>query len=71
MRPAVTFKPTILGKIATGTYIMTAVIAMLFNYLGYHSRFVDAAIYASLLITIVSALHYIFHAQRIIDAAAK
>jgi cardiolipin synthase len=67
----VTFKPTILGKIATGTYILTAVVAMLFNYLGYHSAFVDAAIYASLLITIASALHYIFHAQRIIDAASK
>jgi cardiolipin synthase len=67
----VTFKPTILGKIATATYILTAVVAMLFNYLGYHSAFVDAAIYASLLITIASALHYIVHAQRIIDSASK
>ena len=29
-----TFKPSMLGKIATATYIVTAVAAMLFNYLG-------------------------------------
>ena len=33
-----TFQPSIFGKIATATYIVTAVAAMLFNYLGYHSR---------------------------------
>ncbi len=36
-----TFRPSIYGKIATATYIVTAVIAMFFNYLGYHSLFVD------------------------------
>ena len=29
-----TFRPSIFGKIATATYIVTAVVAMLFNYLG-------------------------------------
>jgi len=66
-----TFRPSIFGKIATATYIVTAVLAMLFNYLGYHSVLVDLAVFASLTITIVSALHYIWHAQRIIDAAVK
>ena len=65
-----TFKPTMYGKVATATYIVTAVVAMVFNYLGYHSVLFDLMIYASLAITIVSALHYIWHAQRIIDAAA-
>jgi len=65
-----TFKPSIYGKIATATYIVTAVAAMLFNYLGYHSVIADAAIYASLAITIISSLHYIWHARRIIDAPA-
>ena len=65
-----TFKPSIYGKIATATYIVTAVVAMVFNYLGYHSVLVDLAIWASLGITIVSALHYIWHAQRIIENAA-
>jgi cardiolipin synthase len=65
-----TFRPSIYGKIATATYIVTAVIAMLFNYLGYHSMLTDAAVLASLTITIVSALHYIWHARQILDAPA-
>ena len=47
-----TFRPSIYGKIATATYIVTAVIAMFFNYLGYHSLFVDVGVYASLAITL-------------------
>jgi cardiolipin synthase (CMP-forming) len=62
-----TFRPSIFGKIATATYIVTAVAAMLFNYLGYHSWVVDVGIWWSLAITIISSLHYIWHARRIID----
>ena len=62
-----TFRPSIFGKIATATYIVTAVAAMLFNYLGYHSVVVDVGIWWSLAITIISSLHYIWHARRIID----
>jgi cardiolipin synthase len=66
-----TFKPSIYGKIATATYIVTAVAAMLFNYLHYHSAIVDVGIYVSLAITIISSLHYIWHARRIIDGPVK
>jgi cardiolipin synthase len=62
-----TFRPSIYGKVATATYIVTAVAAMLFNYLGYHSVVVDIFVWASLAITLVSALHYIWHARRIIE----
>ena len=62
-----TFQPTMFGKVATATYIVTAVVAMLFNYLGYRSILVDAAIWASLAITLVSGLHYIWHVARIIE----
>ena len=62
-----TFRPSIFGKIATATYIVTAVAAMLFNYLGYHSGIVDIGVWVSLAITIISSLHYIWHARRIID----
>lgn len=62
-----TFSPSVYGKVATATYILTAVSAMLFNYLGYHSPLVDAFIWASLAITLISALHYIWHARRIIE----
>jgi cardiolipin synthase len=65
-----TFRPSIYGKIATATYIVTAVAAMLFNYLGYHSLIVDVGIWASLAITLISAGHYIWHARRIIDTPA-
>jgi cardiolipin synthase (CMP-forming) len=65
-----TFQPSIFGKIATATYIVTAVAAMLFNYLGYHSVVVDVGIWASLAITLISAFHYIWHARRIIDGPA-
>ncbi len=63
-----TFYPSIFGKIATATYVVTAVAAMFFNYRGYHSELVDALIYASLVITAVSSVHYIWHARRIIEA---
>jgi cardiolipin synthase len=66
-----TFRPSIYGKIATATYIGTAVAAMLFNYLGYRSLIVDLGIWLSLAITLVSAFHYIWHARRIIDAPAQ
>ena len=66
-----TFRPSMFGKIATATYIVTAVAAMLFNYLGYHSAIVDLGVWASLAITLVSSLHYIWHARRIIDQPAS
>jgi cardiolipin synthase (CMP-forming) len=65
-----TFRPSIFGKIATATYIGTAVCAMLFNYLRYHSVLVDVFVWGSLAITLISSLHYIWHAARIIDAPA-
>lgn len=65
-----TFKPSMYGKVATATYIVTAVVAMLFNYLRYQSVVVDLFVYASLTITLISAFHYIWHARRIIDTPA-
>jgi cardiolipin synthase (CMP-forming) len=62
-----TFRPSIYGKTATATYILTAIFAMLFNFLGYHSVVVDVFVYASLAITLISSLHYIRHAARIIE----
>lgn len=54
-----TFRPSIFGKIATATYIVTGVITLYFNYLGKVSPVVDVFVYASLAITIVSAAHYL------------
>ena len=46
-----TFRPSIFGKVATATYILTAVVALFFNYRGYYSPIVDLFVYASLAIT--------------------
>jgi cardiolipin synthase len=53
-----TFRPSIYGKIATATYVLTGVVALYFNYLERSSATVTIFIYASLVITIISALHY-------------
>jgi cardiolipin synthase (CMP-forming) len=53
-----TFRPSIYGKIATATYVITGVVALYFNYLGRPSFAVTAFVYASLIITVVSAVHY-------------
>src|SRR6185312_922097 len=65
-----TFRPTIFGKAATAVYIITISFAMLYNYLGYHSLIVDIGIYISLGITLVSGVHYIWHASRILSEPA-
>jgi len=53
-----TFRPSIFGKIATATYILTGVVALYFNYMGQVSPMVSVCIYASLAITIISAADY-------------
>jgi cardiolipin synthase (CMP-forming) len=54
------FRPSIFGKIATATYILTCVTIMYFNYLQRPSVFVRAGIYASAAITLISGFHYVF-----------
>jgi len=54
------FRPSIFGKIATATYIVTCVIIMFFNYLQRTSWMVTLGIWSSLVITLVSGFHYVF-----------
>ena len=61
-----TFKPSLLGKGATALFIVTCVVVMYFNYLGTTSVVVDVFIWASLAITLMSGLHYIVHATRLV-----
>ena len=61
-----TFLPSIYGKLATATYIVTGVVTLTFNYLNQTSVLVTACIYASLVITIVSGIHYVRHGLQII-----
>ena len=54
-----TFRPSIFGKIATATYILTGVVTLYYNYLGEKTPIVGAFVYASLAITLISAFHYL------------
>ena len=62
-----TFQPTLLRKLATLVYLLTAAVTMYFNWLGRPSALVDVAIYATLSVTLVSGLHYIAHASRVLN----
>ena len=61
------FKPSIYGKIATATYILTCVVIMYFNYLQRTSPIVTFGIYASAAITLISGFHYVFNITKIIN----
>lgn len=62
-----TFRPSSLGKFATGFFIVTCVVVMYFNYLGRTSVVVDAFIWGSLAITLASAIDYVFRIARILN----
>lgn len=61
-----TFKPSPLGKAATAIFIVACVVVMLFNWLGYRSLWVDAAIWLSLIITLASSVDYVRRFAKII-----
>jgi cardiolipin synthase (CMP-forming) len=65
-----TFRPSIFGKTATATYMLTVVAVMFFNFLGYRSIIVDLFVWASLAITLISSLHYAMNIARTIDVSA-
>jgi cardiolipin synthase len=59
-----TFRPSFYGKVATALYIVTGVAALYYNYLGRQGSLVPSLIYASLLITFISAGHYAWQVAR-------
>ncbi len=60
-----TFRPSIFGKIATATYVVTGLITLYFNYLGRASAVISVFVYASLVITLISAGHYLVKVVRL------
>ena len=66
-----TFRPSIFGKIATATYVVTGVVTLYFNYLGQTTPIVDLFVYASLVITLISAFHYLIQVARIGQSQAR
>jgi phosphatidylglycerophosphate synthase len=61
-----TFKPSPLGKLATATFLATGVAVLCANVIGRPVPAVTGFIWASLAITIASALDYIPRVARVI-----
>ena len=62
-----TFRPSLLGKLATATYIVTSVVVMYFNYRREPSLIVELFVWASLALTVLSAADYFMKLRRIIN----
>lgn len=62
-----TFRPSMWGKAATGTFIVTSVVVMYFNYRREASLLVDLGIWLSLAVTLVSSADYFFRLRRLIN----
>jgi cardiolipin synthase len=62
-----TFRPSLLGKATTAAFIVTSVVVMYFNYLRETSAIVEAAIWLSLALTLISSGDYFFRLRRLIN----
>jgi cardiolipin synthase len=66
-----TFRPSLLGKATTAAFIVTSVVVMYFNYLGRTSALVDASIWLSLGLTVISSADYFFRLRHLINEPPK
>ena len=62
-----TFRPSIFGKAATATYIVTSVVVMYFNYLATASVLVDLMVWLSLALTLISSADYFLKMRRLVN----
>ena len=62
-----TFRPSMWGKLATATYIMTSVIFLYFNWRQEMSVIIDVVIWTALGVTLVSSADYMFSIRRLIN----
>ena len=62
-----TFRPSILGKMATATFILTSVAIMFFNYRHETSVIVEIGIWTSLGLTLVSSADYFLKLRHLIN----
>ena len=62
-----TFTPSLWGKLATATYILTSVVIMYFNYRREPAIVVDVFIWASLAVTLISGIDYFIRLRRLIN----
>ena len=62
-----TFRPSIWGKMATACFILTSVGVMYFNYRHQQSLLIDAGVWISLGLTLVSSADYFVRMRRLIN----
>ena len=62
-----TFRPSLLGKLATATFILANVVIMYFNWRMERSVIVDAVIWLALAVTLVSSGDYFFRLRKLIN----
>ena len=62
-----TFKPSMLGKLATATFIVTSIVIMYFNYRREQSIVVDIVVWLSLTVTVVSAADYFMKLRKLVN----
>jgi cardiolipin synthase len=60
-----TFKPSLLGKAATGIYILTGIVALYGNYRGLPEGMLTVFVYLCLAITLISAADYLRRIMRV------
>jgi cardiolipin synthase len=61
------FKPSIWGKSATATFIVTSVVVMYYNVRQEYNLLIDVCVWMSLTLTVVSAVDYFFKLRRLIN----
>jgi cardiolipin synthase len=62
-----TFRPSLLGKMATATYILVSIVFLYFNWRQERSWIVDAAVYVALALTLVSSADYFVRMRKLIN----
>jgi cardiolipin synthase len=62
-----TFRPTLLGKAATATFIVANIVIMYFNWRMRRSQAVELMVWLSLAVTLASAGDYFFRLRRLIN----
>ena len=59
-----TFRPSPLGKLATVVYVLTGVVALYANYRRDALLIVPVFVYAALILTLASGVHYVVMVSR-------
>lgn len=62
-----TFRPSLLGKAATATYLVVLIVFLYFNWRREDSLLIDGAVYAALTLTVISSADYFLRMRTLIN----